>query len=114
MHVFHSLHTLHVGNLHWIDSANIALIPKKDGAQEMHDFRLISLIHAIAKITAKMVATRLAPHMNFLVTNAQSIFINKRSIHDNFFVCPESLASSIGPKHLDSYSSLILGRTLIQ
>jgi hypothetical protein len=31
-----------------------------------------------------MMATRLAPHMNKLVPNAQSAFIKKRSIHDNF------------------------------
>jgi hypothetical protein len=33
---------------------------------------------------AKMIATRLAPLMNDLVSNAQSAFIKKRSIHDNF------------------------------
>jgi hypothetical protein len=30
-----------------------------------------------------MMATRLAPHMNKLVSNVQSAFIKKRSIHDN-------------------------------
>jgi mannosylglycoprotein endo-beta-mannosidase len=75
---------LHTSNLHWLNSANIALIPKKEGAEEVTDFRPISLIHAIAKLTSKMMATRLAPHMNKLVSNAQSAFIKKRSIHDNF------------------------------
>jgi mannosylglycoprotein endo-beta-mannosidase len=31
-----------------------------------------------------MMAARLGPHMNSLVSNAQSAFIKKRSIHDNF------------------------------
>jgi hypothetical protein len=31
-----------------------------------------------------MMATKLAPHMNRLVCNAQSVFIKKRSIHDDF------------------------------
>jgi hypothetical protein len=31
-----------------------------------------------------MLAIRLAPFMNELVSNAQSAFIKKRSIHDNF------------------------------
>jgi hypothetical protein len=31
-----------------------------------------------------MIATRLAPHMNKLFSHAQSAFIKKRSIHDNF------------------------------
>jgi mannosylglycoprotein endo-beta-mannosidase len=75
---------LHVAHLQWINSANIVLLPKKDGAEEVNDYRPNSLIHAIAKIIAKMLVTRLAPFMNDLVSNAQSAFIKKRSIHDNF------------------------------
>jgi hypothetical protein len=75
---------LHVANFHWLNSANIALLPKKDGAEEISDFRPISLIHGIAKIIAKMLSLRLAPHMDDLVSKAQSAFIKKRSIHDNF------------------------------
>jgi PIN domain nuclease of toxin-antitoxin system len=73
-----------VENFHWLNSANIALLPKKDGAEEVSDYRPISLIHAIAKIVAKLLANRLGPHMDELVSNAQSAFIKKRSIHDNF------------------------------
>jgi hypothetical protein len=75
---------LHVQGFHWLNSANIALLPKKEGAEEVSDFRPISLIHAIAKIITKMLATRLAPFMNELISNAQSAFIKKHSIHDNF------------------------------
>jgi hypothetical protein len=75
MHVLHSFHTLRAAHLHWINSANIALIPKKDGAEDISDYRPISLIHAIAKYIAKMMAARLAPHMDSLVSNAQSAFI---------------------------------------
>jgi mannosylglycoprotein endo-beta-mannosidase len=75
---------LHAENFHWLNSANIVLLPKKDGAEEITDFRPISLIHTIAKIIAKMLALRLAPHMDDLVSHAQSAFIKKRSIHDNF------------------------------
>jgi hypothetical protein len=55
-------------------------LPKKDGAEEISDFRPISLIHGIAKIISKMLALRLGPFMNELVSNAQSAFIKKRSI----------------------------------
>jgi hypothetical protein len=40
--------------------------------------------HAIEDLISKMMATRLAPHMNKLVSNDQSAFIKERSIHDNF------------------------------
>lgn len=49
-----------------------------------YPYRPISLIHGIAKIIAKVLSLRLAPHMDALVSNAQSAFIKKRSIHDNF------------------------------
>jgi hypothetical protein len=65
---------LHVHDFHWLNSANIALLPKKDGAEEVSNFRPISLIHAIAK----MLALCLAPFMNELVSNAQSAFIKKK------------------------------------
>jgi len=76
--------SLQSSNLHCLSSANIALVPKKYGAEEVSDFRPISLIDAISKLISKMIASRLAPHMNNLVSNAQSTFIKKRSIHDNF------------------------------
>lgn len=53
---------LHTENLHWLNSANIGLIPKKDGAEDI----------------------RLTPHMNDIVSIAQSAFIKGWSIHDNF------------------------------
>jgi mannosylglycoprotein endo-beta-mannosidase len=84
MNVIHLFGDLHAENFHWLNSANIVLLPKKEGAEQITDFRPISLIHAIAKIISKMLALRLAPLMDELVSNAQSAFIKKRSIHDNF------------------------------
>jgi hypothetical protein len=63
---------------------NIVLLPKKEGIGELSDYRPISLIHAIAKIIAKMVAIRLDLLMNGLFSNTQSAFIKKISIHNNF------------------------------
>jgi len=60
------------------------LIPKKDGAEAITDFRPISLIHSFAKIIAKVLALRLAPHMSSIVSPTQSAFIKRRSIHDNY------------------------------
>jgi mannosylglycoprotein endo-beta-mannosidase len=84
MRVIHQFGNLHVSNLHWLNSANVVLLPKKDGAEEISDFRPISLVHSIAKIITKVLAIRLGPSMNELISNAQSAFIKIRSIHDNF------------------------------
>uniref|UniRef100_A0A8R7R4C4 Reverse transcriptase domain-containing protein n=1 Tax=Triticum urartu TaxID=4572 RepID=A0A8R7R4C4_TRIUA len=84
MRVVHHFDALHTANLHWLNSANVVLLPKKEGAEGIADYRPFSLIHAIAKIIAKILSTRLAPHMEKLVSNAQSAFIKRRSMHDNF------------------------------
>ena len=79
-----AFHRLRTSNLAILNTANVVLIPKKDGADSVSDFRPISLIHSFVKIIAKVLAMRLAPHMNSLVSKSQSAFIRKRSIHDNF------------------------------
>jgi hypothetical protein len=43
-----------------VNGALIALLPKKDGAVELRDFRPISLVHSFAKLLAKILALRLA------------------------------------------------------
>jgi mannosylglycoprotein endo-beta-mannosidase len=60
------------------------LLPKKADATEISDFRPISLIHSAAKIFSKLLANRLSGELNGLVSRAQSAFIKKRSIQDNF------------------------------
>uniref|UniRef100_A0A453RJ81 Reverse transcriptase domain-containing protein n=1 Tax=Aegilops tauschii subsp. strangulata TaxID=200361 RepID=A0A453RJ81_AEGTS len=84
MGVIQRFDSLHTSNLQWLNSANVVPLPKKDGAEGISNYRPISLIHAIAKIIAKILSLRLAPHMDDLVSNAQSAFIKRRSIHDNF------------------------------
>jgi mannosylglycoprotein endo-beta-mannosidase len=46
-------------DLNLLNKANIILIPKKEGAEDIRDFRPISLIHAVAKIITKILALRL-------------------------------------------------------
>ena len=60
-----------------LNSANIILLPKKAYASRVTDFRPISLIHGFAKIFAKLLATRLAPRLDSIVSKYQSAFIKK-------------------------------------
>jgi hypothetical protein len=62
-----------------LNTANVVLIPKKDGAGSVSDFRPISLIHSFAKIIAKVLVMGLAPHMNSLVSKSQSAFIKREA-----------------------------------
>ena len=78
MNTANAFHRLRTSNLAILNTTNVVLIPKKDGADSVSDFRPISLIHSFAKIIAKVLAMRLAPHMNSLVSKSQSAFIKKK------------------------------------
>ncbi|KAE8794166.1 retrotransposon protein [Hordeum vulgare] len=62
---FDSHHTI---DLQWLNSANVILLPKKEGAEGIFDYRSISPIHTIAKIIAMVLSLRLAPLMDGLVS----------------------------------------------
>ena len=60
---------------HSFNEANIVLLPKKQDPTTISDYRSISLINSLTKVITKILATRLAPHMNELVSLAQNAFI---------------------------------------
>jgi hypothetical protein len=84
MAVVNSLFAMNSQGFQLLNSANIVLLPKKNDALRVTYYRPISLIHSIAKIFSKLLANRLAPLLDSMVSNCQSAFIKKRSIHDNF------------------------------
>ncbi|WVZ90528.1 hypothetical protein U9M48_036821, partial [Paspalum notatum var. saurae] len=79
-----AFHLLRTSNLAIVNTANIVLIPKKEGATSVADYRPISLIHSFAKIISKVLAMRLAPLMNSIVSPNQSAFIKGCNIHESF------------------------------
>lgn len=78
---FYQQHDQHLKHL---NNAHIILIPKKTDAMSIEDFKPISLTNSIAKLISKILATRLAGYLDWLVSRAQSAFIKRRSIQDNF------------------------------
>jgi len=80
----HGFYNLRTTKLHLANEANIVLLPKKDNALQLTDFRPISLINSLAKIITKALAERLAPKLGRLVSRSQNAFIKGRCIHDNF------------------------------
>ena len=79
-----SFYSHRTARLNLINEANIVLLPKIQDAASLSDYRTISLINNVVKIITKILANRLAPHLNSLVSHAQNAFIKKRCIHDNF------------------------------
>lgn len=64
----------------------MVLLPKKEDATQVGDFQPISLVHSFAKLVTKIMATRLAPKLDSMITTNQSAFIKGRRIHDNFMM----------------------------
>jgi hypothetical protein len=67
-----------------LNGALLTLLPKSEIAERLGDFKLISLIHSFAKMISKDLALQQAPHINKLVSNAQSAFIRCQCIQDNY------------------------------
>jgi hypothetical protein len=81
---FHCLFNLNAGPLTKLNGSLLMLLPKLESAEQPDDFRPISLIHTFTKLVSKVLALRLALHINELVSQAQSAFIRRRCIHDNY------------------------------
>jgi hypothetical protein len=86
--------TLQQGNargLGLLNAAYITLIPKKVDTVLAKDYRPISLVHSFAKLVTKILANRLAPLLNSMISTNQSVFIRGRSIHDNFILVQQTV-----------------------
>jgi hypothetical protein len=77
-------------NFELLNSAYITLLPKKEDATNVKDFRPISLVHSFAKLITKLMANRLSGHLDKMVSHNQSAFIKGRSILDNFMLVQQT------------------------
>jgi hypothetical protein len=84
-----AFHSLRTQRLHLINEANVVLIPKANDASSITDFRPINLINSLAKIITKILADRLAPRLQDLVSNCQNAFIKKKVNPGQFNLCTE-------------------------
>jgi hypothetical protein len=84
MAAFHCLFNWTAGPLPKLNGALLTLLHKTETAERPGDYIPISLIHSFAKLVSKVLAMRLAAHINGLVSHAQSAFIRRRCIHENF------------------------------
>jgi hypothetical protein len=84
MAVFHCFFNLNADPLSKLNGALLTLLLKSEYVEQPGNFRPISLIHSFAKLISKVLAMWLAPHINELVSQVQSAFIQCWCIHDNY------------------------------
>lgn len=76
-----------------VNDTVIVMIPKKNLAEDMKDFRPISLCNVVYKVVAKCLVNRMRPMLQEIISEAQSAFIPGRLITDNALIAFECFHS---------------------
>ena len=84
-----------------LNATFIVMIPKKGGAEDLKDFRPISLVGSLYKLLAKVIANRLKRVMSSFVNKSQNAFVGGRQILDASLIANEVIDSMVKKKERD-------------
>ena len=63
-----------------LNATFLTLVPKKGGAEDLKDFRPISLVGSLYKLLANVLANRLKKVLRKMITESQNAFLEGRQI----------------------------------
>ena len=78
-----------------LNASFLSLIPKKNNALNIKDFRPISLVGSVYKLLSKVLANRLRWVLDKLTSESQNSFVGGRQILDLVFIAIECLDSRL-------------------
>ncbi|RVW54895.1 Transposon TX1 uncharacterized 149 kDa protein [Vitis vinifera] len=87
-----------------LNSTFLVLIPKKEGAKDLSNFRPISLVGSVYKLLAKVLTNRLKLMMGEVISDSQQAFVQGRQILDVVLIASEAFDSRLE----DNTSGLLL------
>ena len=92
MEMFKEFHE-HNTFLKSLNATFLVLIPKKGGAEELGDFRPISLLGGLYKLLAKVLANRIKNVIGGVISSDQNAFVSGRQILDASLIANEVIDS---------------------
>ena len=78
-----------------LSASFLTLIPKKNNAINVKDFRPISLVGSVYKLLSKVLANRLRVVLDSLISESQNAFVGGRQILDSVLIANECLDSRL-------------------